>query len=114
MSKSCFKPATFEFVSPSTMDKEELHKGVPQVTPYFLADRFHAPPAAAVSNEVFTEVPPSRTTFRIPTLSRAKGQQLEVQPVNFESLYVEYDHGDSKQPSKQPVERERAGGRSLS
>lgn len=83
-----YKPAYFEFVTPSKVEKKHLFKGVPQVNHDMLEviDTYHHPPALAVSNEypfsnyvvhASSECMHKRMTFK------DESQKSVVKPHNF-------------------------------
>lgn len=82
-----YRPAEFEFVKLSSIDSTLLQKGVPQVNQsFFVTDTFHAPPAQAVTTEVYADYPgvdesplPSVPLFYTPM------QKEKVRPSNFQS-----------------------------
>lgn len=101
-----YKPAEFKFLIPGGDRKQRLTKGVPQVDMSILevSETFHAPPANAVSYEMFVNYPPEDspipdTTPRFQTAFKSGG---EVKPYNFVSKYQEVS--DVGTISKKPVE----------
>ena len=101
---SCYRPAEFVFVKPSKVDSTLLKKGVPQVDQsIFLADTFHAPPAEAVSAEVFAPYPAvdERPLPRVP-LFYTPIQKEQIRASNYQTIQTTLasvpDGGQSKVP----------------
>ncbi len=99
------KPAEFKYVTPSGAQKELLHKGVPQVDMSILevSESYHAPPASAVSNDVFVNYPPPDMNLPHSTQQFYKSPSTteSVKPHNFVCDYMELEEQSS---GKQPME----------
>jgi len=93
-----FKPAEFKYLNPLGTQKENLFKGVPQVDVsrvVEVSETFHAPPANALSRELFVNYPPEDAAVvldRVPRFRNAvQSSEKPVKPSNFECPYQEID-----------------------
>lgn len=94
-----YKPAEFNYITPTAEQKKVLAKGVPQVDMSMLqvSDSFHLPPASALSEEVFVTYPFNDNPIPDikPRFFRVH-QSADVKPHNFECNYQDISHANAQ------------------